>query len=688
MAEPVPLASIYTEVRIVPPTFLHGYRTQQELQEMFLQKGRSFAGYDFSGHKPRPALKVANEKKNRLLNLLGAPGAGKSTFLRYVGWMALQRYRPSSIAQEPPDPVTARYGFNLVPVLVELRSLRSAPSDFTALIDEELKTNGFPAGFGRAALQANGLLVLLDGLDEVPADKLDDTIQGIRNLVDQHPGCRYVTSCRTAFYKDYFPRFSDALLTDFTDDQIQNLIENWFRSDRDRELGTAATLWDLLKSPSHQATRELARTPLLATFLCLVYDVRQQLPTNRAELYGDALRILLERWGSSKRVHSEPVFSGLSTKRELLMLERIAGPAYEREQYFFTAQELATAVEAFLQSDAGGPDKVDGRKVVEEIERKQGLLVQRAHDRYSFSHLTLHEYLAACHYYKSGRSQEVVKATLTNQRWREVHLLLAGLQDPDADDLLLAMTTATAEQVTSEPLKALLSWSGRIVSIDSSPQRTAARRALMMGFALDLDRDRDRALDRDLALARAFARDRALALALDLDRALARALARDRALARALARARARDLVSVIMKHGIITAERSAGFVEACNTLDRTLSTHGAPPQAVPQGLDHALEGLQDALDLPPLARQFSESDMTQCDEFLNCTRHILECREAAERVTRAGWDRVCERLIALPEPTKGVHRQPVARRRSRKLTSNSPGGNTGSRPRTRRGSQ
>ena len=40
MAEPVALASIYTEVRIVPPTFLYGYRSSEELQEEFLRKGR------------------------------------------------------------------------------------------------------------------------------------------------------------------------------------------------------------------------------------------------------------------------------------------------------------------------------------------------------------------------------------------------------------------------------------------------------------------------------------------------------------------------------------------------------------------------------------------------------------------------------------------------------------------------
>ena len=52
MTEPVGLASIYTEVRIVPPTFLRGYRSQEELQDMFLQKGRSLTGYDL---RSRPA---------------------------------------------------------------------------------------------------------------------------------------------------------------------------------------------------------------------------------------------------------------------------------------------------------------------------------------------------------------------------------------------------------------------------------------------------------------------------------------------------------------------------------------------------------------------------------------------------------------------------------------------------------
>jgi hypothetical protein len=749
MAEPVPLASIYTEVRIVPPNSLRGYRTHDELHELFV-KNRYSSTVDFADrHPPRRGIDAVNDPGLRFLSLLGAPGAGKSTFLRYVGLMALKRHEAPLASQGPGVAPNSGYRFNLLPVLLELRGLRKTPRDFGALVDAELRTFGFPPNFGRIALEAGALLVLLDGLDEVPAEKLQHAIQGIQSLVNQYDECRYITSCRTAFYKDYFGRFTDALLTDFTDEQIGNLIENWFRSERDRELGTASRLWNLLKASEHRATRELAKTPLLATFLCLVYDDRQQLPTNRAELYGEALRILLERWAASKRVHGEPVFPGLSTKREITMLETIAAPAYEREQYFFTAGELATSVEAFLGSDVDGPDKVDGRKVVEEIELKQGILVQRAHDKYSFSHLTLHEYLVASHYYKAGRSVEIANATLTDPRWREVHLLLAGLQEPDADTFLFGMLSATAERARSGPVKSLLSWANRIALADASPQQTAARRAVLLAFpfasalaqnladarecASRVARISEASRTNFFALAGFLARARSFDLALELTREIARNLlcgrdtgripdsvhdiiealdaarARERdrisdldvfnnqsssnatyadhghppnaselqvelekALTREKARAntqhdvfdavRARDLTHalmprlvvardrardraleigcLIMQGGIIVAEKSSACAEAAKAVQRYLRNRVASPDGV-------LRKIEASVDLPVGELDFSESGAQECVEFFIGTRRVIECRDAAERVTRNGWNQILKRLIA-----------------------------------------
>ncbi len=56
-----------------------------------------------------------------------------------------------------PDSTASRYQFNLLPVMLELRGLRNTPLDFEALIDEELRTNGFPPNFGRTALPGRRL---------------------------------------------------------------------------------------------------------------------------------------------------------------------------------------------------------------------------------------------------------------------------------------------------------------------------------------------------------------------------------------------------------------------------------------------------------------------------------------------------------------------------------------------------
>ena len=229
-------------------------------------------------------------------------------------------------------------------------------------------------------------------------------------------------------------------------------------------------------------------------------------------------------------------------------------------------------------------------------------------------------------------------------RWREVHLLLAGLQVPDANAFLLAMTTAAAEQVTSEPLKGLLSWAGRVVSVSSSPQQTAGRRALMIGFALDialfrdhafthvsdLIRNRDRAID--------YARGRALEIALDIVRLLDHRIIIDLGHILDLAF----EIKNLIIKHSMISSSQNVRFVEACKNIDEIMSKFGKTPRAISQELENAL-------DLPLFKHPFSIPDAHKLVDILTCTRRILECREAAERLTQAGWDRVCERLLAPP---------------------------------------
>ncbi len=72
---------------------------------------------------------------------------------------------------------------------------------------------------------------MLDGLDEVPAAEVGPVIRHINDFVDKYGGNRFITSCRTAFYRNsgWLPHFQDVVLEEFQDNQIENFIRNWFR---------------------------------------------------------------------------------------------------------------------------------------------------------------------------------------------------------------------------------------------------------------------------------------------------------------------------------------------------------------------------------------------------------------------------------------------------------------------------
>jgi hypothetical protein len=185
----------------------------------------------------------------------------------------------------------------------------------------------------------------------------------------------------------------------------------------------------------------------------------------------------------------------------------------------------------------------------------------------------------------------------------------------------------------------------------------------MIGFALTLDIARllaaaghlefrvarvARVVVHVLSLARALGLD--IDIALDLTRALDRSF--DVARAREVVRALAQALSHIIIKQKMIMTYRIAAFVEACKTLDRLPSHRGASPEASLPGFANALDGLATTLDVPRFSDKYSSIDEDVYLEFLTSIQRVLECREAAERVTQTGWDRVCERLFSLPKST------------------------------------
>ncbi|MDJ0526998.1 MAG: NACHT domain-containing protein, partial [Microcystis sp. M53600_WE12] len=222
---------------------------------------------------------------------------------------------------------------------------------------------------------------------------------------------------------------------------------------------------------------------LLLTFLCLVYDENQSFPTNRSRLYQDALRILLEKWSAEKRLPNRGlVYENLSIEQEEILLSEIAYQNFVADKLFLEKREVVKQIKDHLKQNLNAPQHLDGEKVLKTIEIEQGILVERARDVYSFSHLTLQEYLTAQYIYDNDLIEETVKNHITETRWQEVFLLVAGLMRGKADKLLLAMEKEAHNYLTTplgQKLVPILQWADEMTkdSVDS-PIKPVGRRAL------------------------------------------------------------------------------------------------------------------------------------------------------------------------------------------------------------------
>lgn len=595
MREPVNLDDVYTAVVLLDSAGQRSFSSIEDLEKAYRENPRRTIS-NKEDHK-RTGVKVANDTP--FLMVLGAPGAGKSTFLRKIGLEALKAKK-------------GKYKHRCLPVLLELKRFTEDQIDIQKLIAKEFENCGFPnpKGFTERALKQGKLLILLDGLDEVPTKKRDRVIDTIQDFVDKHDSNRFITSCRIAAYRNNFRRFTDVIMAEFGDGQIEKYIQNWFRSEEDLKSGTAKQYWELLKKPENAAAKELAHTPLLLTFLCLVYDRSQSISKNRSTLYRKALRILIEEWAAEKRILREEIYEGLDAQLEEILLAEIAHERFVEDRLFMHQDELVNKIQSFLSTNLNAPKNLSGERVLNAIAIQQGILVERAENIYSFSHLTLQEYLTAKYILAHNMTDTLVEEYLKNKSWREVFLLVVGSMEVGADRLLLAMSEYAQRIAQREKFQTLLQWVDRIVIQQSNVIDSLLLRGDMVSLAL--------------TSARASARDR--------DRALTSALTS------------ARDLNA--QEEKFFSEVNFPELVECLKVLSAHQPGFKEPFEKHQEFANQLLNLQYEIFHLNESILSFEQKDAEALESYLYVITLIFQCKKEAIRVSPDAWEVVANRML------------------------------------------
>jgi formylglycine-generating enzyme required for sulfatase activity/3',5'-cyclic AMP phosphodiesterase CpdA len=407
----------------------------------------------------REAFKLAGD---RHLFVRGEPGTGKTTALKKLLWSLLSIESTSGF-----DGSTLGLPTDTVPVFVRMRDLvgPALDRDFGEVLDDALvaatrsdaRTDSahpvtiVPAGIGRWLWDRGGVLLLLDGLDEIATREARRRVcRRVEDLAREGGprGIRVVASSRFAGIDREGSinldehRFLHLDVRPLDDARITQLVERWYEAAgrararmrrEDEDLGAARgkvkarRLLDALQHKGSIKLMELASTPLFLVLLCLVTERGGQIPERRVDFFRACLDTLLGI-RASKRAGER-----LLTLDESLDLLGAAawGMHKEGRQYDLDEgklRELLAEPLCGLQNQRTRRPVVTVAAVLHWFRDVGGVLVEHAEGEHGFLHLSLQEYLAALHAATYPAEGIEMLATHFGQSWwREVTLLFVAL---------------------------------------------------------------------------------------------------------------------------------------------------------------------------------------------------------------------------------------------------------------------
>ena len=428
------------------------------------------------------------------LVVLGDPGAGKSTLMRWIATAYLLRLNADPDWQKLPD-VAALPDTDWLPILIRCRDLEdlTAVASLEQVLDHHLRKLGI---IGAETGQLNELLLkrlsdghallLLDGLDEIaqPAARARFCRQ-IEQIHVAYPNAPIIVTSRIVGYREMGLRigrgFEHTRVLDLTAEDKDEFVRRWctVAEPITRRESTEQELIEDIHSTDR--IERLTGNPMLLTTMALVKKNVGKLPSKRADLYREAVDVLLN-WRSD-------VDELLDPYEAMPQLEYVAYAMCAAGIQRLRADEI-TRLLGEMRSEFPSVRAARRRSpldFLQLLERRTGILIEigkvrykgRLVPAYEFRHLTFQEYLAGLALVE-GRfpnrdrekslaenasplagqtSAEGDSADLTIENWREaLRLCVMSCNDDDVDSVLLAIANVREEEqasITARPRAAL-----------------------------------------------------------------------------------------------------------------------------------------------------------------------------------------------------------------------------------------
>ncbi|NWF64610.1 MAG: SUMF1/EgtB/PvdO family nonheme iron enzyme [Chloroflexi bacterium] len=374
-------------------------------------------------------MEAAAETKR--LVLLGNAGSGKSTFVKFLAALQAAALLEGKSLEG--------FSSGLIPVYLELRKISprlgglhldnlSIAEKAQILSDAVLEQIRDEARERKAAdflpileeaFGRGNILLVLDGLDEVPKKLRERVRQAVSAVIQLQRLDRIVITSRINSYSEQpaFSGFTDFKIAPLDRDKIKNFARAWYNEqqtigkfseeqakERQNDLSQRAVQRDLL---------EMSSNPMMLTSIAIIHTNGAKLPDQRVRLYSRLVNLFASKWQEEKpgSIALPAELAGF-LKNETRLREALEHLAYETHRANEAGDSDLTEERALilLKSEKHLGSAALAGEFLDYIQQRSGLFASKGgEDTYSFSHRRIQEYLAGCYLINQENCNELYR---------------------------------------------------------------------------------------------------------------------------------------------------------------------------------------------------------------------------------------------------------------------------------------
>ena len=355
------------------------------------------------------------EAHNKIILILGVPGIGKTVLSKEIAY----QWADNKLLSEKEIVLML---FLRDPGIQKITELKHLVHYFYGFSKDRVDISIICA---KQLLKMGGsnVTIILDGLDEIPAEVINNTY--MRLLLDRKalPCCRIVVTSRPAVSIAFQNKVDiEVEILGFTDENINSFIQNELKEDKQKKLN--------YYFKQNKNLYHLCYIPFILSVLICITKEHDELPSNRVEVYTKFVIYTISRF-LKRFEHSDHAISNINQlpveyKSYLFELSKYAFKTLEIDQVVFTRKDITKDFPIL----ANAPETLYGLGLLNTVKYFK---ISEHSDcvSYNFLHKSIQEFLAALYVTNLSEAEQfnIIRNYFFQEKYLNMWIIYIGLSE-------------------------------------------------------------------------------------------------------------------------------------------------------------------------------------------------------------------------------------------------------------------